>query len=32
MTDDNDRREELFKLGSDNGVQLHFANEYLSLK
>ena len=32
MTDDNDRREELFKLALDNGVQLHFANEYLSLK
>ena len=32
LTDDVDRRSELLKLALDKGVELHFANELLSLK
>jgi sporadic carbohydrate cluster protein (TIGR04323 family) len=32
LTDDSERRSELLKLALDNGVELHFANELLSLK
>ena len=32
LTDDVDRRDELLELALERGVQLHFANEYLSLK
>ena len=32
MTDDVDRRNEIFQIALDNKVELHFANELISLK